>query len=197
MTQNKQPLSIVAVLRRKLNIAGAKLNRLTLENIKLKNVLKGKKDQRLHDKINSQFETIRKLEKIISEALKHEGTDHLSHDVALILWQAFELGGEEMVICRMSPDDRFLQHVKNELVKARSKFPDNKHQLTAFNEEAGELNKAMLEHEYGEETAENTYKEAVQSAAMAVRVAVEGDSTFSYSCPQFMARSVEKTEING
>lgn len=76
-----------------------------------------------------------------------------------------------------------LNDIVEELERAREKFPENNHKLTAFNEEVGELNKAILQHQYGNVTAEQVYKEAVQTAAMAIRVGVEGDSTFKYKVP--------------
>lgn len=76
---------------------------------------------------------------------------------------------------------KMLNDIVEELKRARKKFPDNNHKLTALNEEVGELNKAMLEFEYGNIDSDEVYKEAVQVAAMAIRVAVEGDSTFKYS----------------
>lgn len=75
--------------------------------------------------------------------------------------------------------EQMIQDIRTELARARAKFPCNDHQLTAFNEEAGELNQAMLEREYsGKKTHRDVWLEAVQAAAMAIRVATEGDSTF-------------------
>ena len=76
--------------------------------------------------------------------------------------------------------ERMLQHVRAEIRKAREKFPDNDHQLTALNEEVGELNQAMLEHHHEGREAKEVYEEAIQVAAMAIRVATEGDSTFDF-----------------
>jgi predicted nucleic acid-binding Zn-ribbon protein len=79
---------------------------------------------------------------------------------------------------------KMLNDITEELERARNKFPTNDHKLTAMNEEVGELNKAMLEHERGLVTAEEVYEEAVQVAAMAIRVGIEGDSTFNYKNPR-------------
>jgi len=81
-------------------------------------------------------------------------------------------------------DDEMWWHIERELQRARQKFPDNKHQLTAMNEEVGELNQAMLEHEYGNVPASKVFEEAIQVAAMAIRVASEGDHSFSYDPKQ-------------
>lgn len=80
----------------------------------------------------------------------------------------------------MPREEVFLQAVREELERARSKFPGNEHQANAMSEEAGETVKALLEHEFEGGEAEAIYREAVQTAAMALRVATEGDSTFSY-----------------
>ena len=77
-------------------------------------------------------------------------------------------------------DGQFLADVQAELDRARAKFPDNHHQFAALSEEHGEAAKALLERDYGEATDEEVYAELVQVAAMAVRVAVEGDDTFTY-----------------
>ena len=89
--------------------------------------------------------------------------------------------------------NKMINDIREELVVAKDKFPDNHHQLTAFNEEAGELNQAMLECEHGKQTSTDVYREAVQAAAMAIRVATEGDDTFSYDPPSvFFINSIEK-----
>lgn len=77
-------------------------------------------------------------------------------------------------------DQMFLRHVEHELLAARDKFPTNQHRHAAFAEEAGELSRALLEVHYGKEPHSAVWKEAKQAAAMACRVAVEGDPTFSY-----------------
>lgn len=66
----------------------------------------------------------------------------------------------------------FLEQVAAELKRARTKFPSSRHSMTALMEEVGELAKAMLD-----ESPERVYAEAVQVAAMAARVAEEGDPT--------------------
>lgn len=76
--------------------------------------------------------------------------------------------------------------VSAELARARAKFPGNTLQLAALSEEVGELAKALLDHRSGKGTAEEVYAEAVQVAAMACRVAVEGDSTFPYDPAQVL-----------
>jgi len=74
-----------------------------------------------------------------------------------------------------------LADIEAELNRARSKFPNNDHMMNAATEELGELSKALLHinYEKGKEDAthEAVYKEAIQLAVMAIRVATEGDST--------------------
>ena len=74
-----------------------------------------------------------------------------------------------------------LEDAADEILSAKAKFPDNDHQLTAMNEEVGELNQALLEHQYGNVPASAVYEEAIQVAAMAIRVATEGDHSFTYN----------------
>lgn len=77
---------------------------------------------------------------------------------------------------KFDPVDAFLSEVREELVRARDKFPGRRLMLVALGEEAGELCKAALE-----EPAARVYREAVQVACMAARVALDGDeSTDAY-----------------
>lgn len=68
--------------------------------------------------------------------------------------------------------DKFLSEVKAEVIRARTKFPGRRIMGLALAEEFGELMKAMLD-----EHSNNVRKEAVQTAAMCIRVAVEGDES--------------------
>lgn len=74
----------------------------------------------------------------------------------------------------------FLQDVMKELTRARAKFPGNTLQMMALSEEVGELAQALIDHRMGKQTARDVYAEAVQVAAMAVRVAVDGDNSTAY-----------------
>ena len=83
------------------------------------------------------------------------------------------------------------QDIAEEVRHARTKFPSNKHNLAALVEEVGELAQALIEHDFLENPAEHPnklqiyteaiYKEAIQVACMAIRVAEEGDPSFFYS----------------
>ncbi len=71
-------------------------------------------------------------------------------------------------------DEMFLKDVAREVERARKKFPGTDGVLAALTEEVGELAKAVLD-----EGQERVYAEAIQVAAMALRVAVEGDPTLA------------------
>ena len=74
-----------------------------------------------------------------------------------------------------------IEDVKAELARATAKFPtwptDPLHALAVLGEEYGELNKAMLQltYEPGEATAADVREEAIQTAAMALRLAMSLD----------------------
>lgn len=71
--------------------------------------------------------------------------------------------------------------IVKELEQARTKFPGTEHMMNALTEEVGELAQALLHLQYEpqkEKTADDVYKEAIQVAVMAIRVASEGDATF-------------------
>lgn len=66
----------------------------------------------------------------------------------------------------------FLAAFKTEIQRAMEKFPQPNASMCALTEEVGELAKAMMD-----EPSERVWKEAVQVACMAARVAIEGDPT--------------------
>ena len=72
------------------------------------------------------------------------------------------------------PVQQFLSQVETEVSFARQKFPDSDACMVALTEEVGELAKALLS-----ESLANVYKEAVQVAAMAARVAIDGDPSLA------------------
>jgi NTP pyrophosphatase (non-canonical NTP hydrolase) len=72
------------------------------------------------------------------------------------------------------PDDLTLDAIHAEVVRARQKFPGNRHLLAALTEEVGELAKAILQRRPGEEIE----REAIQVACVAVRIIEERDSAF-------------------
>jgi hypothetical protein len=72
----------------------------------------------------------------------------------------------------VSEADAFLAEVRAELIRARAKFPGDRIMTIALAEEFGELCKAVLD-----EPSANVRKEAVQTAVMACRVALDGDGS--------------------
>lgn len=66
----------------------------------------------------------------------------------------------------------FIADVVGEVNRAIVKFPEPDASMCALTEEVGELAKALMD-----EPRDRVWKEAVQVAAMAARVAVEGDPT--------------------
>ena len=84
-----------------------------------------------------------------------------------------------------SPDGIVITMIRGELAAARTKFPGSTHQLVALGEEFGELCQAMMEHDVdGSQSTVMVLREAVQVAAMAIRVATEGDENFAYQFPR-------------
>lgn len=67
-----------------------------------------------------------------------------------------------------------LYELQREVMRARDKFPTNRHRLAALVEEVGELAKALLENQ----GLERIRAEAVQVAATAARIMEEGDADF-------------------
>jgi NTP pyrophosphatase (non-canonical NTP hydrolase) len=83
-----------------------------------------------------------------------------------------------------SADGLVFKMIRDELVAAREAFPGKTHMLCATMEEVGELAQAMMQHDRHEGTsAQEILREAVQVAAMAIRIAVEGDDNFLYEFP--------------
>jgi hypothetical protein len=75
-------------------------------------------------------------------------------------------------------DISFMFDVKLEVVQARQKFT-NLDLAHAMTEEFGEVIKALMDQKQkGKVTNEEIYKECVQAAAMAMRLATEGDPCF-------------------
>ena len=83
-----------------------------------------------------------------------------------------------------SPDGIVINMIRGELDAAREKFPGSEHRMVALGEEFGELCQAMMQHDVdGSQTVPMVLREAVQVAAMAIRVAVDGDANFAYAFP--------------
>jgi len=86
-----------------------------------------------------------------------------------------------------SVQESTLGDVAEEILRAREKFPTNKHLLAALMEEVGELSEALLK--YGGEDRDTDplilrkriRDEAIQVAATAIRIIEEGDSDFAFA----------------
>ena len=72
----------------------------------------------------------------------------------------------------MSRDNDFLQAVLMEANRARKLFPQPDGLMTALVEEVGETAKAMLDEPW-----DSVRQECIQVAAMALRLAIDGDPT--------------------
>lgn len=70
----------------------------------------------------------------------------------------------------MKTHKTFFDDVRSEVKRAQTLFPSPNMSVIALGEEVGELNKAILDEPW-----DNVYTEAVQVAAMAYRVCLEGD----------------------
>lgn len=73
-------------------------------------------------------------------------------------------------------DNVFLGALQRELTRARNKFPASDYMMTAIQEEVGELSQALLKLQVeGGGCRQNVFREAVQVAVTAMRLATEGD----------------------
>jgi hypothetical protein len=79
------------------------------------------------------------------------------------------------------PEGKTIADLMAEITRARTKFPGNRFLLAALVEEVGELAEAMATG-----TKEEVYKEALQCACVAIRIAEEGDAT-KYTLGLFIA----------
>ena len=68
---------------------------------------------------------------------------------------------------------QLIEDIKEELDRARTKFPGDRVTYTALCEEVGELAKALLD-----ESRQRVREEAIQVAVMAMRVVLDGDSSY-------------------
>ena len=87
-----------------------------------------------------------------------------------------------------SPDGLVITMIRGELDAARGEYPDGQHALAALLEEAGKLSRCLIKHDRKQEvTTQEVLRRAVTTAAMAIRIATEGDSNFAYMLPSVEA----------
>lgn len=82
--------------------------------------------------------------------------------------------GTQSGLLRSVADDEAFVALRIELARGRAKFPTNEQLLAGLTEEVGELAKSLLQ----EGNSKHTYKEAIQVACVALRIAVEGAPEF-------------------
>lgn len=93
--------------------------------------------------------------------------------------------------------ERLFYCLQHEVLGAESKFPGGDDNLVALSEEVGELANAMLEQKYKtktEKTNQDVFAECIQIAAMALKIARNGDSSFPYEFTYECYRDFKATE---
>lgn len=68
-----------------------------------------------------------------------------------------------------------IAQIDRELTRARAKFPGNRFLMAALSEETGEVARALLQ----KSPHEKLVQECIQVIVVAIRIAEEGDATFS------------------
>lgn len=99
--------------------------------------------------------------------------------------------GSEGVADRATLESAFLRSIGHEYDRAMNLFPGSEHNMNALTEEVGELAQALLQLQYEPKkgkTKEDVVKEAIQVAAVAMKIALQGDKTF----PAFVGLAGQK-----
>lgn len=102
-----------------------------------------------------------------------EPVDHGEAGWAHEWLESCPIHGASVGVVQRNADQETLELIAAEVVRARTKFPGNKHLTVALMEEVGELAQAILQ-----DKPKQILKEAVQVAAVAVRIIEEGDAAF-------------------
>ncbi len=79
-----------------------------------------------------------------------------------------------------STSERTQYDIDMEVAGAREKFPKNEDLIEALGEEFGELCQALLKRKHEKGTDQQVYTEAVQVAAVAIRIIEEGVAGYPY-----------------
>lgn len=83
-----------------------------------------------------------------------------------------------------SPDGMVIRMVRDEIAASRADDPTTVHLLGTLMEKVGMLSTLLARHDRGlGTTTQEVLREAVQAAAMAIRVATEGDFDYTYIFP--------------
>ncbi len=110
---------------------------------------------------------------LLLEQLRRDGWDDAADLIDKLKAENAELRAlAEVVEREEDPVGAFMCDVTNEVIRAREKFPSPAGSMCALTEEVGEAAKALLDEPWA-----HVYTECVQVAAMAIRVAIEGDPT--------------------
>ena len=84
----------------------------------------------------------------------------------------------------VSVDGLVMRMVRDEIAAARTAYPGTTHLLATVMEKVGLLSTAMARHDSALGTSpQEVLREAVQAAAMVIRVASEGDNNYLYDFP--------------
>lgn len=111
-----------------------------------------------------------KERKVVKEEITTGPGDHRRiHHEPVGSWGHYNRAGVSL------PEPLTMSAVGAEVLKARLKFPGNRHLLAALTEEVGELAQAMLQGKPRDEIE----KEAIQVACVAIRIIEEGDASFA------------------
>jgi hypothetical protein len=101
--------------------------------------------------------------------------------------------GNKTMDIKQGPSALTVQAILAEVTRARLKFPGNHVMLATLSEEHGELANALLELRFAtlakqpqydlDRLRDNVQKEAIQVAAVAIRILEDGDSSFPEYVP--------------
>lgn len=89
----------------------------------------------------------------------------------------------------MERHEKFYKEMDLERISAKIKHPTNEHLLPALTEEVGELAHALLQIKESGADCSNVYKEAIQVATLAMRIATTDLPEFNYKYADGAQRS--------
>jgi len=93
---------------------------------------------------------------------------------------------------------KIFAEIYEEILIARRNFPSNHHRQAALAEEAGEVTRELLEFYYENSDERKVVHECIQTAAMAIRLALEGDPAFNFApvdAPEDETREIHFTQF--